>query len=185
MAVSKLVSGWFLAFALALVVMGCDSASNSGGGASLDDMANTMDAEKSAKAQQEQAKQDAERTAQEAQQDAAQNPAESAPLETVTARSGKKGKTLEGGGYLSVVAGTRFWAENQMTLNVVRKNMDLYRAEHGDYPKTHEEFMKNIIELNLVKLPELPEGWEYVYDPTDPLELKMRNTGTGDPNAVQ
>lgn len=179
-------STWSLAIVVALSALGCESSSNSGGSASLDDMAGAMEAKKMAKVQQEKAAQEAEERA--AQQAASPPVAEEpAPLETVTARSGQKGKSLEGGGYLSVVAGTRFWAENQMTLNVVRKNMDLYRAGagNGDYPKTHEEFMKHIIEENSVKLPELPEGWEYVYDPTDPLELKMRNTGTGDPNAIQ
>jgi hypothetical protein len=43
----------------------------------------------------------------------------------------------------------------------------LYEAEHGFKPKTHEAFMKEIIEANqpALKLPKLPEGHTYKYDP--------------------
>jgi len=43
--------------------------------------------------------------------------------------------------------------------------LELYKATNGEYPKTHEEFMKEIIEANGIELPELPEGHRYVYDP--------------------
>lgn len=42
--------------------------------------------------------------------------------------------------------------------------MNLYKAEHGHFPKTLEDFMRDIIEFNQVKLPELPAGHRYVYD---------------------
>jgi hypothetical protein len=45
--------------------------------------------------------------------------------------------------------------------------MSLYKAEKGVAPKTHEEFMKNIVEANMIKLPELPQGKRYVYHPDD------------------
>ena len=44
--------------------------------------------------------------------------------------------------------------------------MNLYKAEHESFPKTHEQFMKDIIEANQIKLPELPPDSKYVYDPT-------------------
>lgn len=40
----------------------------------------------------------------------------------------------------------------------------LYHAEHGEYPKTHEEFMQKIIKANNMRLPVLPAGAEYQYD---------------------
>jgi hypothetical protein len=43
--------------------------------------------------------------------------------------------------------------------------MRLYNGSHGTNPKTHEEFMSQIIEANNIQLPDLPSGQEYVYDP--------------------
>jgi hypothetical protein len=181
MALHKRVFGLGLVVGLAVGAAGCDSSSSSGGGASMGELAGAMSAQSDAEQQkQEEEKQrDAERRAKEAAK-----PREP-QIEVVTAHSPKKGRSLEGGGYLSVVTGTRFWAEHQMTLNVVRKNLDLYKAERGYYPKTQEDFMRDIIERWEVNLPELPEGWEYYYDPETPLELKMIDRGGGDPNAVQ
>jgi hypothetical protein len=43
--------------------------------------------------------------------------------------------------------------------------LDLYKAEHGEAPRSHEAFMRDIIEFNDIKLPELPAGQRYIYDP--------------------
>jgi len=43
--------------------------------------------------------------------------------------------------------------------------MNLYRAEHDGFPKSHEQFMKDIVEANQIKLPELPPDSKYVYKP--------------------
>ena len=43
--------------------------------------------------------------------------------------------------------------------------MRLYKATNGSAPKTHEEFMQQIIQANNIRLPELPPGDRYVYDP--------------------
>jgi hypothetical protein len=180
--VSKLVT----LILLGIGIVGCDSSTNtrsSGGGASMGEMAAALDA-KTAAEKKEQQRLEAERKAEEARQAAAAQP----QIEVVTAHSPKKGRSLEGGGYLSVVAGTRFWAEHQIILNHIRHAMELYRADKGDgsYPKTQDEFMREIIEPNLpaTRLPELPEGWEYYYDPEEPLTLKMINRGGGTPSAV-
>jgi hypothetical protein len=170
---------------LGVAVIGCDSSSNtkSSGGASMSDMAAALDA-KTAAEKSEQQRLEAERKAEEARQaaDAAANP----QIEVVTAHSPKKGRSLEGGGYLSVVAGTRFWAEHQIILDNITYAMKLYQAEHGRFPKDQEEFMNKIIKPNLpaTRLPELPEGWEYYYDPEEPLPLKMINRGGGAPEAI-
>ena len=47
----------------------------------------------------------------------------------------------------------------------LKKSMDLYRGLHGYYPKTQKEFIEKIIDENKIKLPKLPEGQKYVYDP--------------------
>ncbi len=176
-----------LATVLVTSAIGCGSSSESsgGGGSSMDEMAAQLDAQDAAR-KQEEARLTAEKKAQE--EAAAKAAAEAPPeIRDVTAHSPKKGKSLEGGGYLSVVTGTRFWAEHQMILNNILHAMQLYNAEHGRYPKTQEEFMEKIIKPNepTTRLPELPEGWEYFYDPQEPLVLKMKNTGTGQAGAVE
>jgi hypothetical protein len=47
----------------------------------------------------------------------------------------------------------------------IQYGLKLYKGEHGHFPKTMEEFEEKILKLNQVKLPELPEGHRYVYDP--------------------
>ncbi len=42
--------------------------------------------------------------------------------------------------------------------------MNLYVAEHGHFPKTPEDFVRDIIQFNQVRLPKLPPGHRYVYD---------------------
>ncbi len=43
--------------------------------------------------------------------------------------------------------------------------LQLYEATNGTKPKSHEEFMQQIIQFNQIQLPELPPGQRYVYDP--------------------
>jgi hypothetical protein len=43
--------------------------------------------------------------------------------------------------------------------------MQLYQATEGQAPKSHDEFMQKIIQANSIKLPELPPGGRYIYDP--------------------
>jgi hypothetical protein len=177
------ICGCVLLMALLTSANGCGSSSSSSGGSSMDEMAGAVDAQNAARQQEEAA---AATKAAEAQKAAESQPVEP-QIENVTAHSMKKGKKLEGGGYLSAVTGARFWAEHQLILDNILHAMQLYQAEHGFYPKTQEQFMKEIIEPNepATKLPELPEGWEYFYDPKDPLQLKMINKGGGNPTAVE
>lgn len=88
--------------------------------------------------------------------------------QVVTSKTPKRGRLLhDRGSYLSAVGSARFTAEHQTILNNVRHALDLYRAEHGEFPKSHEEFMTRIIEANSIVLPELEEGYEYWYDPSE------------------
>jgi hypothetical protein len=43
--------------------------------------------------------------------------------------------------------------------------MQTYEALHGNAPRTHEQFMAEIIQASQIKLPDLPPGQRYVYDP--------------------
>ena len=42
--------------------------------------------------------------------------------------------------------------------------VNLYQATNGEYPKTLEEFMEQIIKANNIQLPVLPGGKQYQYD---------------------
>ena len=174
-----------LVLVIAIGATGCDSSSSPGGGASMDELASAASAQQAAEQKMEQEKAEAERKAEEARRAAAPPPPPQ--IEVVTSHSPKKGRALEGGGYLSIVTGTRFWAEHQIILDNILYATRLWEAEHGRYPKTQEEFMREIIQANepATSLPELPEGWEYYYDPQTPLELKMINRGGGEPEAIQ
>ena len=48
----------------------------------------------------------------------------------------------------------------------IPKAMQLYQATEGQAPKSHEEFMQKIIEANSIRLPDLPPGGRYIYDPS-------------------
>ncbi len=52
----------------------------------------------------------------------------------------------------------------QASIGTIKHTVDLYQAETGEYPKTHEEFMEKIIKANNIALPVLPRNRKYVYD---------------------
>jgi hypothetical protein len=94
------------------------------------------------------------------------------------------GMGARGRGYnkgLIGIAVTSLWAtKERVALMMVQKNMDLYKAEHdGKGPKTHEEFMQKVIKENDVKLPDLPPGQKYEYDPARE-ELMVRMPADSD-----
>ncbi len=83
---------------------------------------------------------------------------------------GKKGRKLEKhkgtGRIIAQPAVTYFRAKEKIIFEIViPKNMQLFEATNGRYPKSHEEFMKEIVEFGQIQLPELAEGKSYIYDP--------------------
>jgi hypothetical protein len=76
---------------------------------------------------------------------------------------GKRGRGY-GGGIITTPLAERFRQEDRLNLMVIAQPMNLYRAEHGYFPKTQKEFMEKIIAANDIKLPELPPGERYIYD---------------------
>jgi hypothetical protein len=74
-----------------------------------------------------------------------------------------------------------FRTEERLVLQQITHAMNLYNAEHGRKPRSHNEFWEQIILANnlhpestaRVKLPRLPAGQSYLYDPRDG-ELKIR-----------
>lgn len=83
-----------------------------------------------------------------------------------------------GNGYFGVVLAAYWRSGERIYLQQIQHNMDLFKAEHdGKGPKTHEEFMQKIIKEGDIKLPELPPGHKYLYDPDkeDLMVLKPAN----------
>ncbi len=78
---------------------------------------------------------------------------------------GKKGRTL-GEGILMTPVKAFFTSREMVAFRIqIPKAMQLYKAENGFAPRSHEEFMREIIQKNQIALPELPPGCRYVYDP--------------------
>jgi CRISPR-associated Cas5-like protein len=96
-------------------------------------------------------------------------PAEEEAVERVKADVGaaKKGRSLdEYEGVVVTPAKSLFAVQERMVFQVqIPKAMQTYEAINGGKPKSHEEYMTKIIEENLIKLPELPTGQRYAYDP--------------------
>ena len=85
-----------------------------------------------------------------------------------------KGQYDHGGGerpmdILLVPLQQYFRVQERITFDIQLKHTeDLYKAAHDNkLPATHEEYMKEIIEAGQVKLPQLPAGHKYVYDPEE------------------
>ncbi len=78
--------------------------------------------------------------------------------------AGRKGHYSKG--FITTPLST-FWRTQEMVAyrTVVPHALDLYKASHGHFPKTQEEFVREILTPNQVQLPELPQGHRYYYDP--------------------
>ena len=94
--------------------------------------------------------------------------------------SGKGNYNVSTNNPVSIIAvpiSTMFRVQDQLVLGQITQAMNLYQAEHGKFPATHEEFWERIILANNLqpnqppgrspRLPQLPDGQVYVYDPAD------------------
>lgn len=90
------------------------------------------------------------------------------PTEQVVAEAGvgKKGQSLEGeSGVLVTPVKALFKVEQKLLFNQITQAMNFYKATNGNFPKSQEDFDTHIVKANNLKLPELPAGQKYVYDP--------------------
>lgn len=79
---------------------------------------------------------------------------------------GKKGRGY-GGGIVTAAVKARFTSEQALVFNAqIPHAMNLFQATNGRFPKDHDEFMREIITANAIKLPELPPLDKYIYDPS-------------------
>ena len=93
-------------------------------------------------------------------------PQENTVREAVQPGVSGKGEGL-GPGPISTPISVYFRVPERLVFNVlIPQAMNMYKAEHERFPKTHEEFMQKIIADNGIALPELRSPEErYVYDP--------------------
>jgi hypothetical protein len=85
---------------------------------------------------------------------------------TEKAQAGATGKGNYGGpGAVTTPISVYFQAQERVIFLQVQQAIQLYEAEHGQKPKTEDEFMKQVIEANQIRLPQLPPGSKYKYDP--------------------
>lgn len=98
---------------------------------------------------------------------AAVEPAPAPETERVKAAVGvgKKGRSLDGESGMIVTPVKAFFSvQEKLAFEVqLRKALDLYKATNGNFPKSQAEFDTHI--ASQVKLPQLPAGHKYVYDP--------------------
>lgn len=99
------------------------------------------------------------------------------PTETVKADVGVgiKGRSLDShDGFIVGPAKAYFAVREKAVFQIqIPHALQLFKATDGTGPKTHEEFMQKIIMENKIKLPQLPPGATYVYNPeTEELGVK-------------
>lgn len=83
------------------------------------------------------------------------------------AQAGVSGKGDYGGpGIVTTPISTYFQVKERLVFEVaIPQAIQLYEATNGFKPKTQDDFMRDIIQANNLKLPALPAGHRYVYDP--------------------
>jgi len=152
---------------ISLAGCGGSSSSSSGQKSSLDAMAEKLN--QGAAKEKQAAK---EKVAADAQAAADAKAAEAARMASqagseVRPEDMKRGSHMVHGGYLQTVLKGGIRAEQKLSLYTVDHAMNLYNGEHGHYPKSHEAFMKDIIEFNSIELEPLQEPYEYYYNAED------------------
>jgi hypothetical protein len=87
------------------------------------------------------------------------------PPKREKAQAGVTGRGNYGQGFVLTPFSTYVRVQEKMVFEQVKQALNLYKGEKGHMPKSHEEFMEKIVKFNNLKLPELPAGKKYVYDP--------------------
>ena len=94
---------------------------------------------------------------------------------------GEKGRGY-GGDMVTMPLKTIWTVKEMLVLDQIRQDLNLYKTAEGHTPKSNEEFMEKIIKKYNVKLPDLPPGHKYEYDPvTDELTILRPKNLPGDP----
>jgi hypothetical protein len=72
-----------------------------------------------------------------------------------------------GEGFVATPVKALWFAKEKLVLVQIEHDLQLFKAQdpQGRGPKSHEEFMEKIIKAGGIRLPALPLGQRYVYDP--------------------
>ena len=93
-------------------------------------------------------------------------PAQPAEMVREQAKVGMTGKGQGYGGDPITEPVKQLWrVQEQVVLLQIDKALQLFEATENRKPNSHDEFMTKIIQENAIKLPQLPAGHKYVYDP--------------------
>lgn len=94
-------------------------------------------------------------------------PAADQPMETKKAEAGVGVKGRDIPTQLGTTAIKQYFRIPEKTVFDIQipSALNLYTAEKGHGPKTHDEFMEQIIKANQIALPQLPQGERYLWDP--------------------
>jgi hypothetical protein len=163
MPATKPLIGFVLTVAISICTSGCDSSSNKkSGGASMDQMAGAVDAQKTAKEQQQQIDASAKAAADKKAAEAATAPVPQPPSEPKKVGSRP---APEFGGYFGAIAGARRHVMNVVDSIAWIQGVRSFKAEQGRKPKDTAEFMKRVVPTYELQLPRIEDDEEYAYDP--------------------
>ncbi len=105
-------------------------------------------------------------------QTASTPPDSTAPTESMKAQvgTGIQGRSLDNetgiGKMISAPVSAFFAVKERVAFDIqIPQALRLFRATEGRCPKSHEEFMDKIIKANQIKLPALPPGAVYRFNP--------------------
>lgn len=103
-------------------------------------------------------------------------PVDDGSVEVAKRGVGEAAQAVEPGGLYTTPISVLLGTQGRLVFEVqIPQAMQLFKAAEGRPPKSHEEFMKKIIQVNSIPLPKLPAGDEYFYDP-ERGELMVRHT---------
>jgi hypothetical protein len=151
--------GCTLTIAIAINFIGCDSGGGKKG-ASMDQVAGAVDAQKAAK--QQEAANTAAKAA--ADQQAAQQAAAAQPAEPEKKAVGSRPQ-MEGGGYFRAIGSARRHVMNVADSLAWIQGVRSFKAEEGRKPKDNNEFMRVVVPKYELQLPRIEADEEYLYDP--------------------
>jgi hypothetical protein len=162
------LSGCVVVIAAAIGLAGCDSGGDTGG-SDMNAMAAQLEQNKKAEADAAAAEQAKVQAATEQQKAVEEAAARQAAIDAAKAEraSRETAAPAEGGGYYSAIVGAHRHITTRMDDLAWTQAIQHYKATTGKMPKDHEEFMREVIVAGGIPLPELEQGQEYLWDPSE------------------
>lgn len=158
MALSQHSMGFTMVLVMTIVIGGCESAGDDGGGPSMDELASQVSAQRAIQQTQQ---------AKAAEQEAAQAAVQAAPQASPEPQRRVAERPDAGqGGYYTAIVGARRHVLNRVEDLAWLQGVQHFKAEHGRLPKDHAEFMSKVVEPLGIDLGYKQENEEFLYDPS-------------------